>query len=224
MVREEAGSSEARPLATLRATALATEREARRGLARDRRAARLAGPEPRRRGRGADAAGPGGVAASRAGAPGGGARAATVRAPASGIVLTPRLEERPGTSLAEGDLLLTLGRTDTLELELGVRQRDILRVRPGQAVRLRVDALPQRTFEGRSPRSPSSPCRRDGSVLFPVRARDPQSGRPAQARDGRARASADRSRVHRYPGLPRRPCAGPGSPGGGSGHDPRSAR
>ena len=61
----------------------------------------------------------------------------TMRAPASGIVLTPHLQERIGASLEEGDLLLTLGRTDSLELEFGVDQRDVDRVRPGQQVRLR---------------------------------------------------------------------------------------
>ncbi len=71
-----------------------------------------------------------------------------VRAPVSGTVLTPHPEERTGTSLEEGDLVLTLGRTDSLELEFGVDQRDIGRVRLGQEVRLRVDALPQRTFSG----------------------------------------------------------------------------
>ncbi len=70
----------------------------------------------------------------------------TMRAPISGVVLTPHLQERVGASLEEGDLLLTVGRTDTLELEFGVDQRDVSRVRPGQQVRLRVDALPQRTF------------------------------------------------------------------------------
>ncbi len=72
-----------------------------------------------------------------------------VRAPVSGLVLTSHPEERLGTSLEEGDLVLTLGRTDSLELEFGVDQRDIGRVRPAQEVRLRVDALPQRTFSGR---------------------------------------------------------------------------
>src|SRR2546426_828369 len=73
----------------------------------------------------------------------------TVRAPVSGMVLTPRPEERLGARLEAGDLAVTLGRTDTLELEFGVAQRDIARVAAGQTVRLRVDALPQRTFEGR---------------------------------------------------------------------------
>ena len=73
----------------------------------------------------------------------------TLRAPVGGVVLTPHVSERVGSSLEEGDLLLTIGRTDSLELEFGVAQRDIGRVRPGQEVRLRVDALPQRTFVGR---------------------------------------------------------------------------
>src|SRR5439155_3576948 len=65
--------------------------------------------------------------------------ATTVRAPVSGIVLTPRPEERLGAWLDGGDLVVTLGRTDTLELVAGVRQRDIDRVAVGQTVRLRVE-------------------------------------------------------------------------------------
>ena len=42
----------------------------------------------------------------------------TVRAPASGTVLTPRVEELVGSSLAEGDKILALGRTDNLELDV----------------------------------------------------------------------------------------------------------
>jgi GAF domain-containing protein len=97
----------------------------------------------------------------------------SVRAPAAGLVLTPRLEEKTGASLAEGDLLLVLGRTDTLELELGVEQQDILRVRPGQEVRLRVDALPSRTFAGRVTSIAQLPFEQDGDVRYPVRASVP---------------------------------------------------
>lgn len=97
----------------------------------------------------------------------------TVSAPAAGVVLTPRLEERTGASLAEGDPLLVIGRTDTLELELGVEQRDILRVRAGQEVRLRVDALPSRTFAGRVTSIGQLPAPRDGHVWYPVRASVP---------------------------------------------------
>jgi GAF domain-containing protein/multidrug efflux pump subunit AcrA (membrane-fusion protein) len=98
---------------------------------------------------------------------------ATVRAAAPGMVLTPRLEEKTGTSLSEGDLLLLLGRTDTLEIEFAVDQRDILRVRPDQEIRLRVDALPSRTFTGRVISIAELPLDEDGSARFPVRASVP---------------------------------------------------
>jgi len=97
----------------------------------------------------------------------------TVRAPVSGMVLTPRPEERLGARLEAGDLAVTLGRTDTLELEFGVAQRDIARVAAGQTVRLRVDALPQRTFEGRVSFLGELPVDSLPDVRFPVRAKVP---------------------------------------------------
>jgi biotin carboxyl carrier protein len=97
----------------------------------------------------------------------------TVRAPVSGVVLTPHLTERVGASLEEGDLLLNLGRTDTLELEFGVDQRDISRVRPGQEAHLRVDALPQRTFVGRVTSIGQLPVDSGRPVRYPVRASVP---------------------------------------------------
>jgi GAF domain-containing protein len=174
MVREGARVERGQPLATLRATALATDREAAAAaLATAERLAALA----RSRGDAAEE----GVQRVRSES----LRRelalldeelglTVLRAPSAGIVLTPRLEERLGTSLAEGDLLLTVGRTDTLELELGVGQQDILRVRPGQPVRLRVDALPQRTFEGTVTSVAQLPgTTADSEVVFPVRAAIP---------------------------------------------------
>jgi GAF domain-containing protein len=97
----------------------------------------------------------------------------TLRAPVSGVVLTPHVGERAGTWLEEGDLVLTMGRTDTLELEFGVDQRDIARVRPGQEVRFRVDALPQRTLTGRVTSVGQLPADTAGEVYYPVRAAVP---------------------------------------------------
>jgi multidrug resistance efflux pump len=94
----------------------------------------------------------------------------TIRAPTSGVVLTPHLSEKVGTSLDEGDLVLAIGRTDTLVLEFGVDQRDIARVTPGQEIRLRVDALPQRTFDGTVSSIGLLPMDTTGRVLYPVRA------------------------------------------------------
>jgi GAF domain-containing protein len=100
-----------------------------------------------------------------------------VRAPVAGTVLTPRPEEKLGLWLDAGDLVVTLGRTDTLELEFGVAERDLPRVRAGQEVRLRVDALPQRTFAGRVTSIAELPSGDSSSVYFPVRAAipDPES-------------------------------------------------
>jgi GAF domain-containing protein len=97
----------------------------------------------------------------------------TMRAPVSGVVLTPHLNESVGRSLEEGDLLLTMGRTDSLELEFGVDQRDVSRVRPGQEVRLRVDALPQRTFAGTVTSVGQLPVDSGPGVRYPVRASVP---------------------------------------------------
>jgi GAF domain-containing protein/biotin carboxyl carrier protein len=94
----------------------------------------------------------------------------TIRAPVPGVVLTPHLHESVGASLEEGDFLLSLGRTDSLELEFGVDQRDVSRIQPGQAVRLRVDALPQRTFEGRVTSVGQLPTDSGTPVRYPVRA------------------------------------------------------
>ena len=94
----------------------------------------------------------------------------TIRAPTAGVVLTPHLHENIGASVEEGDLLLTLGRIDTLELEFGVDQRDVSRVLPGQEVRLRVDALPQRTFAGVVTSVGQLPSDTGNSVRYPVRA------------------------------------------------------
>jgi len=94
----------------------------------------------------------------------------TVRAPVPGVVLTPRVSERVGSSLEEGDELLTIGRTDSLELDFGVAQQDIDRVRAGQEVRLRVDAVPQRTFVGRVLAVAPVPTDSAGEVRYPVRA------------------------------------------------------
>lgn len=96
--------------------------------------------------------------------------ALTVRAPAAGIVLTERPGERVGSHVSAGDVVVTLGRTDTLELELGVDERDVPRVREGNEIRFRVDALPQRTFAGRVISIAPLPSEGGETATFPVRA------------------------------------------------------
>jgi GAF domain-containing protein len=130
--------------------------------------------------------------------------ATVIRSPVIGVVLTPRPGERLGAKLEEGDLVVTVGRTDTLEIEFGVDQRDLPRVAPGQEVRLRVDALPQRTFTGRVTSIARAPVDSAGVVRFPVRAAVPnpdgllRPGMAAYARVLTAPASA-LGRIFREP-------------------------
>ena len=102
-------------------------------------------------------------------------RSATVRAPVSGVVLTPRPEERVGSWADAGGSVLVLGRTDTLELEFAVDQRDVGRVRAGEEIRLRVDAYPQRTFAGHVTGIADVGMDSAGTVVFPVRATVPNA-------------------------------------------------
>jgi GAF domain-containing protein/biotin carboxyl carrier protein len=98
-------------------------------------------------------------------------RFAVVRAPVDGTVLTPHPERRIGARVEAGDAVLLVGRTDSLELEFHVEEREVVRVREGQRVRLRVDAVPQRTFEARLHvlgRVPADSVR--GQVRFAARA------------------------------------------------------
>jgi cobalt-zinc-cadmium efflux system membrane fusion protein len=63
-----------------------------------------------------------------------------------------------------------VGRTDSLELDFGVPQRDVERVQVGQEVRLRVDALPQRTFRGMVSFLGALPAAGGTELAFPARA------------------------------------------------------
>jgi multidrug resistance efflux pump len=100
-----------------------------------------------------------------------------IRSPVDGVVLTPRPEERVGIRVDAGDPVVLVGRTDTLELEFGVDEQDLVRVRVGQEVRARADALPQYTLVGHvvaiGGLPSDSAADAAGNVAFPVRARVP---------------------------------------------------
>ncbi|MEO8295691.1 MAG: GAF domain-containing protein [Gemmatimonadota bacterium] len=114
--------------------------------------------------------------------------ALSVRAPSSGVVLTARPEELEGRGIRSGDPLITIGRTDTVTLEFGVEQRDIERIQTGQTTRLRIAALPGRTFEGRVVSLGLLPMDSGPNVQFPVRVDVANPGeelRPGMAADVR---------------------------------------
>jgi len=96
-------------------------------------------------------------------------RLSLVRAPVGGVVLTPRPEEKVGSHASAGDLFAVVGRTDSLEVEFGVDERDITRVRPGDEVRMRISAMPQHTFSGHVSSVAPLANGEGGSVSFLVR-------------------------------------------------------
>jgi putative peptide zinc metalloprotease protein len=64
----------------------------------------------------------------------------------SGLVVTPRLKEKVGQYLREGDLICVVESRAAEELEIALVEQDVARVRPGQEIRLKARALPYQTF------------------------------------------------------------------------------
>jgi multidrug resistance efflux pump len=69
-----------------------------------------------------------------------------VFSPMPGLITTPRLKEKVGQYLREGDLIGIVESRTALELEIALAEQDVARVRPGQSVRLKARALPYETF------------------------------------------------------------------------------
>ena len=84
----------------------------------------------------------------------------SLRAPAAGVVTS--LPVRTGENVQPGAKLLTLADLESIQLTLYVPETQIGRVKVGQPVRVTVDGLPGRTFEGTvyfiSPRAEFTPA------------------------------------------------------------------
>jgi len=99
--------------------------------------------------------------------------ATVVRSPLDGSVLTSRPEEKIGIFLQAGEALITVGRIDEIELTMGVRERDLERVKVGQPVRFRMASLPQQTFSGEVTSIALLPVRDASGRHYEVRVRAP---------------------------------------------------
>jgi putative peptide zinc metalloprotease protein len=69
-----------------------------------------------------------------------------VRSPAAGLITTPRLREKVGQYVREGDLIGVVEDPGGLEADIALAEQEVARVRPGQAVELKARALPFETF------------------------------------------------------------------------------
>lgn len=93
-----------------------------------------------------------------------------VAAPAAGLVLTPRIEERLGSRVDAGAVVAWIGDPDWVEIELLVPQQDVGAIREGDRVRARVPAHPSVTFVGRVTGVAARAAERDGTPVYAVRA------------------------------------------------------
>ena len=71
-----------------------------------------------------------------------------LKAPAAGVIITPRLEERVGQNLERGAEFCVVADVATLTAEIAVAEEDSSLIAPGQAVTLKLNPYPTRTFPG----------------------------------------------------------------------------
>ena len=97
-----------------------------------------------------------------------------IRAPRAGTVLTGDLGRRAGDRIQPGEALLELAALDGWQARVRVQEADIPRVKPGQSVRLYVDAFPHmeyRIFDGvveKVSAKPASDAIPPPAPLYPV--------------------------------------------------------
>jgi GAF domain-containing protein len=94
----------------------------------------------------------------------------SVVAPAAGVLITPRLDEKIGGWHDAGEPLLWIGDPDRIEIELTVRQEGVAAIRTGDRVRVRTSAHPAVRFEGRVSSVALMPATAEAVPLYTVRA------------------------------------------------------
>src|SRR5207245_2048038 len=107
-----------------------------------------------------------------------------------GVVTTPRLREKVGQYVREGDPICVVEEPALPEVEITLTEPDVARARPGQMVALRARALPLESLQARVDRIPPAAGRRDGesTVVVYCRLDDcPPGLRPGMTGYGRVR-------------------------------------
>jgi multidrug resistance efflux pump len=117
--------------------------------------------------------------------------AAKLKAPISGVVITAKVEEKAGTMLKPGDPFCEIVDYDRMAAEMSVSETDLIFVRPGKQVALKLNAFPTRTYEGRVERLGAQTRSEAGEQYFIVRAVFDNTGGAARSgMVGRARIRA----------------------------------
>ncbi len=92
-------------------------------------------------------------------------RRTRLTAPVSGVIVTPRIEERVGQFFRRGDELCVIADVGTVTAEVAVPEEDVSLVRPGYDVSMKINTYPTRTFEGEVARL-GARVREDGEERF----------------------------------------------------------
>ncbi len=116
----------------------------------------------------------------------------TVRAATGGVVLTPRMNERLGLRVGVGEPVAWVGDPAWMEAELEIDQADIGLIDLDDRVRLRVEAYPGVTYEGRVTAVAPGVDTLPASSTFTVRAvLDNSAGLMRPGMDARAKVLTD---------------------------------
>lgn len=116
----------------------------------------------------------------------------TVRAATGGIILTPRMNERLGSRVGVGEPVAWVGDPAWMEAELEIDQADIGLIDLDDRVRLRVEAYPGVTYEGRVAAVAPGVDTLAASSTFTVRAvLDNSAGLLRPGMDARAKVLTD---------------------------------
>jgi RND family efflux transporter MFP subunit len=93
-----------------------------------------------------------------------------IRAPITGLIVTPRLDEKRGRFIRKGEALCETADTNPVVIETAISEDDIGLVQPGHEIWLKANTFPERKFIGRVTRiSPQATVEQDSHV-FIVRA------------------------------------------------------
>ena len=113
-------------------------------------------------------------------------------APISGVVVTPRVEQKTGTMIAPGEMFCELVDEAHMAVTMNVHETDLPMLRPGSPVRIKLNSLPTETLRGTLDRIGAMTQPEEGEQYFVVRADFDNPG--LLARDGmvgRAKILAD---------------------------------
>jgi multidrug resistance efflux pump len=113
---------------------------------------------------------------------------AQLRAPISGIVVTPKVEEKAGMMVRPGEVFCEIFAQDHVGAEMSVEEADLGLVRLGKNVALKLNAFPTTTFQGTVERIGERTKAEAGQQYFLARAVfENRGGRARQGMVGRAR-------------------------------------